>query len=262
MSDKLAVCIGNNYPGTAYTLSGCVNDARDWTELLTAQGYDVVTMTDVGKADMLAVLAGNIDRLGYGDRFVFTYSGHGTWVPDVNGDEADGRDEALVGADLVPILDDELQAVFDQVPEHAGALILSDSCHSGTVSRFVDLPAAGPLPGALEPGQARPRFVPPTVFARGLSEARAVELEDQPPSPPRRTANLLAAARDDEYAWDAWFGDRANGAFTRVAIDAFEDGISLAAWHKRIAGRLPTEQYPQHPQMTASSEYRRYADAL
>jgi len=33
---KRALCIGiNDYPGTDFDLSGCVNDAHDWAQALT-----------------------------------------------------------------------------------------------------------------------------------------------------------------------------------------------------------------------------------
>lgn len=262
MSDRLAVCIGNNYPGTPFELSGCVNDAADWTELLARQGYLVTTLLDVDKATTLEHVTLAVEAAGWGDRVVVTFSGHGTWMPDVDGDEADRRDEALVAGDMSLIVDDELHAILERLHPQAGGLLLPDSCHSGTVSRFADVGVGGyPAPDSAAAG-ASPRFIPPTVFARNLSETRALELEDRAPSTPRETVNLISGARDDEYAWDAWFGDRANGAFTRAAIDAWEEGLSLAGWHRRIRGTLPSDDYPQTPQLITSSLYRRYADAL
>lgn len=257
MSDRIALCVGNNYPGTPYELSGCVNDANDWAARLEAAGYATWVMLEPTAADMLDVLERKIAATGWGDRFVFTYSGHGTWVPDVDGDEADRRDEAMVAGDMELVLDDALQAVFAKVARGAGALILSDSCHSGTVSRFMSPPGhTPPADGAV------PRFIPPTAFTRNLSETRVAELEARPASTPRPTANLISGCRDTEYSYDAWFGDRPNGAFTRAAIDAYRPGQSLARWFRAIRATLPNDDYPQTPQLTTSSLYRRYAAAL
>jgi metacaspase-1 len=50
-----------------------------------------------------------------GDSIFLHYSGHGTKVPDQNGDEEDGYDEALVPSDYASagvILDDELYEII------------------------------------------------------------------------------------------------------------------------------------------------------
>ena len=44
---KLALCIGiNDYPGTDSDLSGCLNDAQDWTAALSARGFKVTRLID------------------------------------------------------------------------------------------------------------------------------------------------------------------------------------------------------------------------
>ncbi len=257
MTDRIAVCVGNNYPGTDYELAGCRNDALDWASLLDDQGYETVVLFEPTKADLLTELKRAIARVGWGDRLVFTYSGHGTWTPDVDGDEADRRDEAMVMRDLELVTDDEIQTVFSGVHAGAGALILSDSCHSGTVSRFVGQDTA-----RRSDVRTVPRFLPPTRFAPNLSETRAAELEQRTAGTPRKTANLVSGCADPEYSYDAWFGDRPNGAFTRAAIDAYRPGVSLSAWFRGIRRTLPSADYPQSPQLTTTSLYRRYARAL
>ena len=55
---KRALCVGiNDYPGTGSDLSGCVNDAKDWTEVLNARGYEVTTLLD-GQAKRQALVDG------------------------------------------------------------------------------------------------------------------------------------------------------------------------------------------------------------
>lgn len=256
MNKKYALCVGNNYPGTSAALSGCVNDALDWSDLLAEEGYDVQMLLEGKKFDVLEQLRELVDRAGFADRIVFTYSGHGSWVPDRDGDEADGRDEVLVMADYRNggiITDDELQDVFRNLKYGSGALIISDSCHSGTVSRF--MPPDTPL-------SARPRFLSPINFVEGLSEERAIAMERSAPSHPRATASLISGSKDDEYSWDAWFNGRANGAFTKAAIDTYRHGIRLGTWHKSIREQLPTSQFPQAPQLTVATKYRKYTRAF
>ena len=81
-----------------------------------------------------------------GDRVLLYYSGHGTQLPDDNGDEDDGLDEALTMHDLGRVqrdgrvtlggvlLDDELAQLLAAIPSR-NVLVLVDACHSGTATR-------------------------------------------------------------------------------------------------------------------------------
>ena len=74
----------------------------------------------------------------------FHYSGHGSQVEDLNGDEKDdGLDETIVpqdgrSGDVRDITDDELDALFARL-RAKNALIVLDSCHSGTATRSLDI---------------------------------------------------------------------------------------------------------------------------
>lgn len=252
MNKRYALCIGNNYPGTGAELQGCVNDAKDWGMLLAAEGYDVEIITEATKAQITLGLMDLVGRLGFGDRGVFCYSGHGTWVPDSSGDEPDARDEALVPSDWTSgylVTDDELDQIFSTRRYGAGVLMLSDSCHSGSVSKFVASGARG-----------TPKFLPPSRLGRGLPE-RLDTLTKVAPTPAPAGVSLISGCGDLGYSYDASFNGRANGAFTRMAIDSFQSGISLNSWFKGLITKLPTEWYPQTPELTASA-YRKYTRAI
>lgn len=156
---KTALCIGiNNYPGTGMDLQGCVNDANDWAEVLQARGYAVSMLLDTQatKAAMVQALTSVIGGAASGDSLVITFSGHGTYQPDSDGDEVDGLDEALCPYDLqtggAALIDDEIRVLFAARKAGVRLLLISDSCHSGTVTR-----AAPSEPEAEAP---RPRFMP------------------------------------------------------------------------------------------------------
>jgi hypothetical protein len=83
-----------------------------------------------------------IGRARAGDLVVVQYSGHGSFVPDRDGDEPDGLDECLCPWDVAtqgPIVDDELAAIYKDRPRGVRLLMVSDSCHSGTVARFAPI---------------------------------------------------------------------------------------------------------------------------
>ena len=69
-------------------------------------------------------------KLDVGDMFFLTYSGHGGQVKDVDGDEDDGKDETWC-----QFLDDEMDILWSHFKPGTRLLILSDSCHSGTVTK-------------------------------------------------------------------------------------------------------------------------------
>ncbi len=114
---KRAVCVGiNDYPGNYNDLSGCVNDANDWAALLRTKfdfgkGVKLITDAEATRAKILNALRELINSAKSGDVVVFTYSGHGTWVPDQGErDEFDNRDEAICAHDG-NIIDDELRGL-------------------------------------------------------------------------------------------------------------------------------------------------------
>ncbi len=95
-----------------------------------------------------------------GDRVFFLYAGHGTRVPDRDGDEADGYDEALAPYDVAAqsgedylnvIKDDDLGPLMAQLSGRR-AVLLFDSCHSGTISRD--------LGGGQSAAEILPRYLP------------------------------------------------------------------------------------------------------
>lgn len=108
-----------------------------------------------------------------GDRVFFLYSGHGSTVPDDNGDEEDGRDETIVPYDtqLLPnrtenqIRDDEFNALIEQLSGRLSVLVF-DSCHSGTVTRAVG--------ETTPPEQLGARYLPPPEEGRAGTGARRV----------------------------------------------------------------------------------------
>jgi hypothetical protein len=72
-------------------------------------------------------------------------------VPDLNGDEEDGQDEAICPVDFASgalYIDDDIAQVFERLPDDVNLTCFMDCCHSGTNSRFaVGVPATIPRAG-------------------------------------------------------------------------------------------------------------------
>jgi hypothetical protein len=125
---------------------GCVEDARAMEKFIR-ENYQ---FTEIKMLLNEEATAANIERqfrewliagTQPGDRVFFFYAGHGSQLPDDNGDETDDRrDETLAPYDVVAttganmIRDD----VFDEmIAKLSGrrAVLVFDSCHSGSISR-------------------------------------------------------------------------------------------------------------------------------
>jgi len=270
---KKALCIGiNNYPGTHMDLQGCVNDANDWAAELGARGFKVATLLDdqATKVAMLKAMGELIGKAAKGDTLVITFSGHGTYQPDTDGDEADGLDEALCPYDLQTrgeaLTDDEIRNLFLSRKAGVRIVLLSDSCHSGTVTRAAKaekdattrprfMPMGNWLPDKLLPRNRAGKTATTMVGAAGTSPffgAYSNKLGDL----------LISGCKEgpNNFSYDARIAGRFNGAFTYYALKALKGmkaGASYAGWHQAIAKYLPSASYPQSPQILGSATARK-----
>lgn len=231
---KRALCVGiNDYPNPANRLGGCVNDATDWWNVLTGQfGFEAVRLLD-GQATRKGILARLREMMCLTDPedvLVFTYSGHGTTVPDHDGDEPDNVDEALYVYDGV-LLDDELRDIFRRLVAGARLVCFLDSCHSGTATREVR--SVVPGNAALLDKPVRRRCLYPE---RDMNEV------------------LFTGCTAKEYSYDAVINGRANGAFTAGILPIIEQHGDWRYFDifNRLRKALPSAQYPQRPQLEGS----------
>lgn len=130
-------------------LQGSINDIETMRQiLLTRWGFQerfIAVLKDEAatRAGILAALEQLVREAGPQDTVYFHFSGHGSQVEDLNGDEEDGLDETLVpqdgrSGDVRDITGDELDAVFARL-RAKNAFIVLDSCHSGTATRSLDI---------------------------------------------------------------------------------------------------------------------------
>jgi len=138
LAQKQALLVGvSNYGGDPRNdLMGINLDINKMKQLFVNWGFTPTVLYDENSLQIENYLNRYANSLSANDTFALYYTGHGSFVPDRNNDEADGRDEALVlsdGVRNIPFIDDNLNHYLNAIK--AKKLIIFDSCHSGTANR-------------------------------------------------------------------------------------------------------------------------------
>jgi hypothetical protein len=137
---KKALLIGINYRNTDNELTGCINDINELKNILVKKcGYEDIMLVSEDekikptKNNILKSLKNIINESEKCTEIWIHYSGHGTSVPDLNKDEADGYDEVLVPLDFQSngfIIDDDLNLIISKTK--CNTYVTFDCCHSGS----------------------------------------------------------------------------------------------------------------------------------
>jgi len=266
MAKGIAVHIGLNrvdpkhYGGWSGPLNACEADAQDMAAIARTEGYatEVLLTAAATRRAVLAALKSAAATLTSGDILLLTYSGHGGQLPDVNGDEADLQDETwcLYDGELV---DDELARAWPDFAPGVRILVLSDSCHSGSVTRaaYEDLGPSRKRSARSAADAAVYRAMPSEValetyrrnreFYQRISKA----LPAEPPAV-RCSVRLISGCQDNQLSQDGAF----NGLFTATLLRVWNNGAftgNYRAFHKDIVRRMPPTQSPNHFRFGAAS---------
>jgi len=253
------------YGGWGGPLSACEFDANDMAAISRAKGMKpTVLLTKKGtRSAVLASMRAAAKALKSGDLFFMSYSGHGGQVPDTSGDEPDGQDETWCLYDG-QLIDDELYLELSRFAAGVRIVVLSDSCHSGSVTR--DMPPPPPPPGQ------RAKLMPSAVAMRAYADNKAFydKLQAdvakatggfavdpdaalaQVAISGRRTTIvkkfkpgviLISGCQDNQVSMD---GDH-NGAFTEALLQVWNHGAfsgSYSSLHAKVRSRMPATQSP------------------
>ncbi len=247
----------NHYGGWSGPLNACEADARDLETVAKSQGFETIRL-ETAMATRYAVIKGiksAATTLTDGDIFLLTYSGHGGQVPDRSGDEADLQDETWCLFDG-QLIDDELRVLWSEFASGTRVLVLSDSCHSGSVTRApvsigdTETLTRGPLAEILGTVGAKYRFMPDDAAARTYRLNRDFydEIQKNVPEnlpPIITTVRLISGCQDNQLSLDGTF----NGLFTGQLLRVWSSGRftgDYATFHNSILRRMPASQSPNH----------------
>jgi metacaspase-1 len=220
----------DHYGGWSGTLRACEFDANDMASIADHNGFETRTLlTRQGTAEAVKdAIARAADELGEGDILFLTSSGHGGQVPDRNGaDEPDSQDETWVLYDR-QLVDDELFTLLGRFQEGVRIFVLSDSCHSGSVTR--DLFDAV-TPGVVEKGMVdddeprtkdMPREVQDETYARNSELYDSIQRHHEAGDTVDVGASvlLISGCQDNQLSLD---GTR-NGLSTQTLLRVWNDG--------------------------------------
>jgi hypothetical protein len=267
----LSVHIGLNavsaahYEGWGGPLAACEFDARDLAAIAKAAGMKskVLLTKSATRAAALGALRSACKTLASGDLLFLTYSGHGGQIPDVTGEEDDKLDETWCLYDG-QLIDDEMYLELGRFAAGVRILVLSDSCHSGSVVRA--MPPAGAPAG-------RSKMMPPAVGFRTYRDHQAfydklqrdvarASGKSSTPNPDAALAQvavskrriaiandckasviLMSGCQDNQTSMD---GDH-NGAFTEQLLRVWNHGKytgNYAKFYAAIKALMPATQVP------------------
>jgi metacaspase-1 len=236
-----------------FPLSGCHNDARDMAAIAREQGFSAKILLDADATvqRVLSEIGQAAQALQSGDAFLLTYAGHGSQVPDRGGDEKDGLDETWLLFDRM-LLDDEIYMELSKFAPGVRILVISDSCHSGTITRetqyrgLAQSQALAPFYGGVDPVFRTPG---PGVGARVLhvhaTEYAAAWRSIDPRARERVMAPVIqiSGCKDEQLAADG----PSNGLFTGTLKRAWRAGAFTGThrgFWQTISRDMPPTQSP------------------
>jgi hypothetical protein len=226
----------------------------------------ILTDARATRANILAGLKWLVTGAKRGDTLVFHYSGHGSQVVDVGGDEPEAapkKDETICPHDYATagmLRDDDLRGVIAGLAAGANLDVILDSCHSGTGTR--DMAALATMPDEqsvayryIEPPldygfflEADPTLpshgiLKPTVNTEGAREAVVVAGLNHV---------LWAGCREYQTSAEANIGGAFRGVYTYCYCKVLRGagvGITRARLDAQVSALIRSMGYAQVPQL-------------
>lgn len=234
--NKKALLIGINYTGTSNELFGCINDAINVKERITNQGFtDITVLTDLTtkkptRNNILEEFKNLLINSKEGDLLFLSYSGHGSYALDKNGDEKTGYDQLIFPSDSKVILDDELKTIIQRHLNPGATLFaMFDSCFSGSV---LDL---------------RYQYMDSLNYNKFTENNKQLETKGR--------VFMISGCSDYQTSTDAFINNKATGAMTWSLLEALNK-LPKCSWRElviKMRDLLQTSQYDQIPQFSCGT---------
>lgn len=242
-----------HYDGWDGALNACEFDANDMDALAESRGIadrKVLLTKDATSKNVRDAIEEAAKQLESGDLFFVTYSGHGGQVPDKNDeDEEDRSDETWLLYDR-QLVDDELYALWGKFKPGVRIFVLSDSCHSGSVTKNIeDDDVPDPVARRDTAAEQSPRYraMPRDVMiATYRANAKLYDdIQGDVPTSDKAdvgaTVLLISGCQDDQLSLDGF----SNGLFTETLKAVWDDGSwqgPYTDFHEAIRAKMPKKQ--------------------
>lgn len=252
---KRALLIGVGTYENGVLLPGVDKDIQNMCEALQIMGFkenDIQILSDK------EATLGNIKFFIHNwlingilpeDRVLLYFSGHGSQVKDLNGDEADGVDEVLLPYDATvkngslenAFVDDDFRTTIEKIPSNE-IFVLLDACHSGTATRTVSDKDGG--------------YVSKFFYYEGMPEKGGDFLSGEDAFDD--TCIALSACRDHEEALSNAKGSLLTRSIlnTLHEADFYGKSVSMNQLKEKgdafISGKLSKTTKRQHPQISGA----------
>jgi metacaspase-1 len=231
------------YSGWDGRLSVCSDDMDAMARIAEDRGFAVRRVMGDRHATRGAVfeaLAEMARCAVAGDAVLVTFSGQGGQVPDLTSDECDGGDDSWCLWDG-QILEDEIRASLLQFARGVRVVVISDTCHAGTLVRsFV------PCSAARDRARHMPQEIAYATYIRHreMYDSARAHVAGVRHHEPCASVLALAGCQDNQAAVDGAF----NGAFTAVLLRVWRHGGFEGDWrqfHRKIVAEMPPSQTPR-----------------
>ncbi|MBZ5508550.1 MAG: caspase family protein [Acidobacteriia bacterium] len=232
-----------HYLGWSGQAPSCEHDASNMAALAKSCGFfPTLLLTRDATADrVLDEIRKAAGRLNGGDILLISYSGHGTTVPDINGDEPSGQDDVWALYNRM-LIDDELYSLWSEFHLGVRVVVVVDSCTDGTIiSVPLSLQQISHRQKQLH-ARAMPREVTNLVYKAHQTFYDDIQMKTTR-HPPQSTVLLLSSSQDGEPSFD----DGSNGLFTRALTNVWQNGKFEGHYcnmYVEISNRTRTLQNP------------------
>jgi len=241
-----------HYSGWSGDLVACEADAEDMELLARSLSYDNTSMLLTANAtidNVVNEVKKAASSLENGDIFFLSYSGHGGHIPDQGNDETDGFDETWCLYDG-QFIDDELYSLWHLFKEGVRIIVLSDSCHSGTMTRnrFYGLNDFSNFDSV---NNITYRFMPLAISNRTFERNREFYTQKKSLYTERNanelkcSVKLISGCQDNQNSADGAF----NGLFTGTLLSVWKNGLfegNYKKFYKKIGDLMPPDQTPNY----------------
>ncbi|EEM80724.1 hypothetical protein bthur0011_52610 [Bacillus thuringiensis serovar huazhongensis BGSC 4BD1] len=239
-----------HYSGWSGDLVACESDAEDMGLIAKSLRYDntsTLLTTNATIDNFVNEVKKAASSLESGDIFFLSYSGHGGRVPDQQNDEADGFDETWCLYDG-QFLDDEIHALWHLFKEDVRIVVLSDSCHSGSITKaqhyaLYNFSNIDPVKHVAY------RYMPLGIRTKTFEKNRSIyherkaQVNERNDNELKCSVKLISGCQDNQLSADGAF----NGLFTATLLSVWRSGAfegNYQKFHRKILEAMPPDQSP------------------